>query len=66
MDLGNAARLRAAIPADRLYVAESGVKTPADAAAMKRIGADAILMGEALMRASDKAAALAAMREATV
>ena len=66
VDLGNAERLRERIPADRLYVAESGVKTPADAAAMKRIGADAILMGEALMRASDKAAALAAMRGATV
>lgn len=65
VDLGNAARLRDCIPADRLYVAESGVKAPADAAAMKAIGADAILMGEALMRAEDKSAALAAMREAT-
>lgn len=65
VDLGNAARLRACIPADRLYVAESGVRTPADAAAMRAVGADAILMGEALMRAVDKAAALAAMREAT-
>lgn len=65
VDLGNAGRLRERIPADRLYVAESGVKTPADAAAMRAVGADAILMGEALMRAPDKAAALAAMREAT-
>ena len=65
VDLGNAARLRAAIPAGTLYVAESGVKTPADAAAMRAVGADAILMGEALMRAPDKAAALAAMRAAT-
>ena len=65
VDLGNAARLRALIPPDRLYVAESGVTTGADAAAMKNIGADAILMGEALMRAADKKAALAAMREAT-
>jgi indole-3-glycerol phosphate synthase len=65
VDLGNAARLRERIPADRLYVAESGVKTPADAAAMRAIGADAILMGEALMRAEDKAAALSSMREAT-
>lgn len=65
VDLGNAARLRALIPPDRLYVAESGVTTGADAAAMKSVGADAILMGEALMRAADKKAALAAMREAT-
>ena len=64
VDLGNAARLRDRIPPDRLYVAESGVSTPADAAAMKSVGADAILMGEALMRAADKKAALDAMREA--
>ncbi len=65
VDLGNAGLLRERIPPERLYVAESGVKTPEDAAAMKAIGADAILMGEALMRSSDKAAALNAMREAT-
>ena len=64
VDLGNAQRLRERIPAGTLYVAESGVKTPADAAAMRAVGADAILMGEALMRAPDKAAALAAMRTA--
>ena len=65
VDLGNAARLRERIPAGVLFVAESGVKTPADAAAMRSVGADAILMGEALMRAPDKAAAMRAMREAT-
>ena len=64
VDFGNAARLRALIPADRLYVAESGVKTPEDAAALKRAGADAILVGEALMRSADKGAFLGAMREA--
>lgn len=64
VDLTNAARLRERIPADRLYVAESGVMKPADAAAMRSIGADAVLMGEVLMRAADKGAMLAAMREA--
>ena len=64
VDLSNAARLREKIPPDRLYVAESGVKTPEDASALRSIGADAILMGEALMRAPDKGAMLAAMREA--
>jgi indole-3-glycerol phosphate synthase len=43
-------------------VAESGVKSPEDVAALKSIGADAALMGEVLMRAKDKAALLAAMR----
>ena len=64
VDLGNARKLRDLIPPDRIYVAESGVKTPEDAAAMKAVGADAILIGETMMRASDKSAMLSALREA--
>ena len=64
VDFSNAGRLRDLIPAGCLYVAESGVKTPADTAVLKAIGADAILVGEMLMRANDKTAMLAAMREA--
>ena len=64
VDFGNAARLRGRIPPEALFVAESGVSSPADAAALPRIGADAVLVGEALMRANDKGAMLAAMREA--
>lgn len=52
------------MPPGRVYVAESGVTGPEDAAALKRIGADAVLMGEVLMRAKDKGAMLKAMREA--
>lgn len=65
VDFSNAARLREKIPPSALFVAESGVQTPADVAALKRIGADAVLIGEALMRADDKTAALAAFREAS-
>lgn len=64
VDFSNAARLRRCIPAEAIYVAESGVRTPEDAAALRNAGADAVLMGEVLMRASDKAALLARMREA--
>ena len=64
VDLGNAARLRQQIPPDILFVAESGVKTPADAAALRKAGADAVLVGEALMRSPDKGAFLRAVREA--
>lgn len=64
VDLSNASRLRELIPQDRLYVAESGVMTPGDAAALRASGADAILVGEAMMRSPDKKAFLAAMREA--
>ena len=64
MDFSNAARLRDLIPPDRVYVAESGISKPEDAAALRKIGADAVLMGEVLTRAKDKAALLAQMREA--
>lgn len=64
VDLENAKRLRDMIPADRLYVAESGVMKPEDAAALRSAGADAILVGEAMMRAEDKKAFLDSMREA--
>lgn len=65
VDFANAARLRDMIPLSAVYVAESGVTGPADVAALKRIGADAVLMGEVLMRAADKKAMLASLREAT-
>ena len=64
VDLENAKRLRDMIPADRLYVAESGVMKPEDAAALRSAGADAILVGEAMMRAEDKKAFLDSMRDA--
>lgn len=64
VDFSNAARLRDLISAETLYVAESGVKSPEDVAALKKIGADAVLMGEVLMRAKDKGRMLAQMREA--
>ncbi len=64
VDFSNAARLRDRIPTNAVYVAESGVKGPDDAAVLRKIGADAALIGEALMRADNKASMLAAMREA--
>jgi indole-3-glycerol phosphate synthase len=65
VDFSNAARLRERIPADCIYVAESGVKCPEDVAALRKIGADAVLMGEVLMRSKDKSRMLNAMRAAT-
>lgn len=64
VDFSNAARLRDLIPPEALYVAESGVTGPQDAAVLRSIGADAALIGEALMRAENKGALLQAMREA--
>lgn len=64
VDFSNAARLRDRIQPGVLYVAESGLTGPEDAAALKRLGADAALVGEALMRAPDKGAMLASLRRA--
>jgi indole-3-glycerol phosphate synthase len=64
VDFSNAARLRDLIPPSAVYVAESGVTSPQDVGALTKIGADAVLMGEVLMRATDKGAMLSAMREA--
>ncbi|MBQ7199566.1 MAG: indole-3-glycerol phosphate synthase TrpC, partial [Selenomonadaceae bacterium] len=64
IDFNNAARLRELIPPNKIYVAESGVKTPADISTLKKIGADAVLIGETLMRAADKKSALNNLRSA--
>ena len=51
--------LVARVPHDRVVVAESGVHTRAQGAAAELAGADAILVGTSLMRASDPGAKLA-------
>jgi len=51
VDLDTTARLRARIPREIVLVAESGVRAPADVARLAAIGADAMLVGEALVRA---------------
>lgn len=63
VDTGNSTRLREQIPKDILFVSESGVKSAEDVARLREIGADAVLIGETLMRAKDKKAMLAALRE---
>lgn len=62
VDTGNSRRLRALIPKGVLFVSESGVKDASDAQAARDMGADAVLVGEALMRAADKAAKLTELR----
>ncbi|MDD6012987.1 MAG: indole-3-glycerol phosphate synthase TrpC [Oscillospiraceae bacterium] len=58
----NSRRLRERIPSHVLFVSESGVSYPEDIENLRRIGADAVLVGEALMRAPDKKARLAQLR----
>lgn len=62
VDTENSKRLRELVPTDVLFVAESGIKTAEDVAAMRKVGADAVLVGETLMTAEDKAAKLLELR----
>lgn len=58
----NSAQLRSLIPEGVIFVSESGVKDADDIVKLRAIGADAVLIGEALMRAPDKKAKLAELR----
>ncbi len=60
VDPERAIGLRALIPDDRIAVAESGVREPATVAGWRAVGYDAALVGEALMRSADPAAAVRA------
>lgn len=62
VDTDNSRRLRERIPEDILFVSESGVKTTEDVERLREIGADAVLIGETLMRASDKKVKLDELR----
>ena len=64
VNMDNCQRLRDLIPREVIFVAESGVKDASDVARLREIGADAVLIGEALMRAEDKKARLAEFRGA--
>lgn len=53
VDLATTERLAPRIPKEKIIVAESGVFTRADVERCARAGADAVLVGEALMKAQD-------------
>jgi indole-3-glycerol phosphate synthase len=54
VDLNNSIRLREMVPADKIFVAESGIKTEADMIKLRDAGVNAVLIGETMMRADDK------------
>lgn len=58
VDTENSRRLRQMIPPEVLFVSESGVGSAEDVSRLRGIGADAVLIGETLMRAADKKAKL--------
>jgi len=64
VDTASFERILPALPESVVRVAESGVRGPADAARAAVAGADAVLVGEALVRATDPAALISELRAA--
>lgn len=62
VDLGTTERLAEEVPDDVVLVAESGIKTVADAQRLAEAGADALLVGETLMRSPNIMVDLPALR----
>lgn len=61
VDLATTERLARMLPSSRLLVCESGIRSCADVARMRRAGASCFLVGETLMGQPDVAAATAAL-----
>lgn len=62
VDMDNAKRLRELVPREIIFVSESGIKSAEDVQKIRELGADAVLIGEVLMRAADKTAKLKELR----
>ena len=62
VDTGNSRRMRELVPENIIFVSESGVKDANDIELLRQAGANAVLIGEALMKAPDKQAKLAELR----
>jgi len=58
VDLGTSERLGALMPHDTIRVAESGIRNGADVQRLRTAGFHAFLVGESLLRQSDRAAAV--------
>lgn len=55
VDTNNSKKLRQLVPEDVIFVSESGIKTAEDVRKLREIGVNAVLIGETLMRAENKA-----------
>lgn len=62
VDMATTEALAEEVPDDILLVSESGIKSPEDAARLAEAGADALLVGETLMRSSNIMIDLPALR----
>lgn len=61
VDMNNSVRLRSLAPETVSFVSESGIKSAADIDILRRANVRAALIGETLMKSTDKTAALAAL-----
>ncbi|CBK74287.1 Indole-3-glycerol phosphate synthase [Butyrivibrio fibrisolvens 16/4] len=62
VDTNNSRRLREMIPKGVLFVSESGIKDSGDIKLLKEANVDAVLIGETLMKATDKTKKLRELR----
>lgn len=62
VDIDTAVRLRSLVPKEKIFVAESGIKTAADVERLYSNGCNAVLIGETLMRSNDKKVMLDKLR----
>jgi len=62
VDISNCIKLRDLVPEGVVYVAESGISTREDILMLEKAGVDAVLIGETLMRSTDKKAMLSQLR----
>lgn len=62
VDIHNSTRLREPVPKDILFIAESGIKTADDIQVLRDAGVNGVLIGETLMRSTDKAQMLDMLR----
>ena len=58
-DVSHCLAVREDVPSDRLFVAESGIRTREDVARLRAAGVDAMLIGESLLRAANPAEKIA-------
>ena len=62
VDIKNSVHLRSLVPADKIFISESGIKTRSDIITLEEIGVDAVLIGETLMRSGNLKETIAGLR----
>lgn len=63
VDVNNSGRLRKLVPPHVLFVAESGIRSAEDIKKLKEAGVNGVLIGETLMKSSNKKAMLDELRK---